>query len=544
MFEYIVEIEKYNEHHDPKTGRFTNKPGGSASAMSDSERKEKQLAIIQQNNAMHDDYHTGIRNVSDILTAKEAFDEDEFGGTPDWEYEDAQRALESGEVTLYSSHPIENGAFVTPSQMMANDYAGGGKIHSKTVSVDSVAWINSEEGQFAPVEKSMAREGRKGHMDIDHIVEIEKFNPYHGPDGRFTTAGGATSFTIRTRAGYNQGMANRSIERAKEKHKQESAKKPEKREGTFREGAKYSNEYKVDTLKKWSRTGYNEVREGKTPEAKKMAEALEEVIRENPSVKGTIYRGINTKEDLRLKKGSEVDMDGLSSFTTERSVADDFSRYGGTGGGKYQYVFRAENVSQSADIARYSGLPQEREVLVSGNAKFKVKKITKNKKSGQIVVDIEEVAEAKKSLFNIMKSSDDKRLVFGWASIAIENGEQLEDMQHDMIDPDDLEEAAYEYVLKFRDTGEEHMADLRKKGKLVESCVFTEEKQQAMGLAPGTLPVGWWIGFYIEDDDAWERIKNGTYRMFSIEGKAERVPIDGESVTKCNEFDYIDDTPS
>lgn len=28
MFEYIVEIEKYNEHHDPKTGRFTHAPGG------------------------------------------------------------------------------------------------------------------------------------------------------------------------------------------------------------------------------------------------------------------------------------------------------------------------------------------------------------------------------------------------------------------------------------------------------------------------------------------------------------------------------------
>lgn len=139
----------------------------------------------------------------------------------------------------------------------------------------------------------------------------------------------------------------------------------------------------------------------------------------------------------------------------------------------------------------------------------------------------------------ITKADEDKRLVFGWASIAIENGEQLEDMQHDVIDPDDLEEAAYEYVLNFRDTGEEHLAAFRKKGKLVESCVFTEEKQQAMGLVPGTLPVGWWIGFYIEDDDAWERIKNGTYRMFSIEGKAERVPVDGESVTKSNGFDEI-----
>lgn len=129
--------------------------------------------------------------------------------------------------------------------------------------------------------------------------------------------------------------------------------------------------------------------------------------------------------------------------------------------------------------------------------------------------------------FSILKSDSDKRLVFGWASIAITvDGEQLEDRQQDMIDPEDLEEAVYDYVLNFRDTGEEHIPTMRKKGKLVESCVFTVEKQKAMGIPEGVLPVGWWIGFKIEDDDAWERIKNGTYRMFSIEGKANREPVE------------------
>lgn len=128
---------------------------------------------------------------------------------------------------------------------------------------------------------------------------------------------------------------------------------------------------------------------------------------------------------------------------------------------------------------------------------------------------------------SILKTDDDKRLVFGWASISITvDGEQLEDRQQDMIDPEDLEEAAYEYVLNFRDTGEEHIPTMRKKGKLVESCVFTEEKQRAMGIPAGTIPIGWWIGFKIEDDDAWERVKNGTYRMFSIEGKANREPVE------------------
>lgn len=148
---------------------------------------------------------------------------------------------------------------------------------------------------------------------------------------------------------------------------------------------------------------------------------------------------------------------------------------------------------------------------------------------------IEEVEGA--SDFSIYKADDDKRLVFGWASIAMTvDGEPLEDLQKDVIDEDDLEEAAYQYVLNFRDTGEEHMPGMRKKGRLVESCVFTKEKQRAMGLKENALPVGWWIGFYIDDDNTWQRIKDGTYRMFSIEGKAERVPV-----KKGADVDYLEE---
>lgn len=149
-------------------------------------------------------------------------------------------------------------------------------------------------------------------------------------------------------------------------------------------------------------------------------------------------------------------------------------------------------------------------------------------------------SEGAEEAFSIFKTDDDKRLVFGWASVSITvDGEQLEDRQKDMIDPEDLEEAAYEYVLKFRDTGEEHIPTMRKKGKLVESCVFTAEKQKAMGIPEGTLPIGWWIGFKIEDDAAWERVKNGTYKMFSIEGKANRVPVEKAVERVAKTFDEI-----
>ena len=131
--------------------------------------------------------------------------------------------------------------------------------------------------------------------------------------------------------------------------------------------------------------------------------------------------------------------------------------------------------------------------------------------------------------FNIFKTDSDKRLVFGWANIAVTaDGEQLEDLQKDIIDPEDLEESVYKYVLGFRDGGEEHNPTLRKKASLVESVMFTKEKMKAMGIPEGILPEGWWVGFYVKDDRAWELIKNGTYKMFSIEGKAIREPVRDE----------------
>lgn len=143
------------------------------------------------------------------------------------------------------------------------------------------------------------------------------------------------------------------------------------------------------------------------------------------------------------------------------------------------------------------------------------------------------------SEFRIYKTDEDQHLVFGWASVSITvTGEPLEDRQHDMIEPEDLEEAAYEYVLNFRETGEEHLPGYRKKGRLVESCVFTPEKQKAMGIPPGTLPVAWWIGFKIDDEDTWQRVKNGTYRMFSIEGRAQREEIEKADRT-ARSFDEV-----
>lgn len=130
--------------------------------------KSTQLDIILNNNAADDGYHTWIRSADDILTAEEAFDEDEFGGTPDFTYEDAQKALESGRIVVYSSKPIKQGIFVSPSKMEALSYAGNGKVYSKTVPLDSVAWIDDIQGQYADAnerEYSFARDEKNTDDD-------------------------------------------------------------------------------------------------------------------------------------------------------------------------------------------------------------------------------------------------------------------------------------------------------------------------------------------------------------------------------------------
>lgn len=116
--------------------------------------KQKQLDIIQKNNPMTDDYHTGIRNIEDIKTFDEVINDDESFVYGDFTKEDADKALKEGKVTVYSSKPIEQGSFVSTSQNMAKDYAGNGKIYSQEVDLKDVAWINGDEGQYARLENN------------------------------------------------------------------------------------------------------------------------------------------------------------------------------------------------------------------------------------------------------------------------------------------------------------------------------------------------------------------------------------------------------
>lgn len=124
--------------------------------------------------------------------------------------------------------------------------------------------------------------------------------------------------------------------------------------------------------------------------------------------------------------------------------------------------------------------------------------------------------------FKVAKADEEQRLIFGWASVVEISGQEVVDRQGDIISPEELESAAYDFVLSSRAHG--HMHDVTGTGQLVESMVFTKEKQAALGIDIGK--VAWWVGFYVESDDVWDALKRGELPEFSIGGKAVPVPVE------------------
>ena len=175
------EKNAFDEYNDKRMGK--EKP---TESNNDSEElKDKQLKIILENNPMRDSYHTGIRDISDIKTFAEVIDDDESFVYGDFSREDAKKALEKGKITVYSSKPISQGGFVSTSRNMARDYAGGGKIYEQEVDLDSVAWINGDEGQFADTKAEKPTEKPQEKAKDENVGKTIKVTPYVNTYGKW-----------------------------------------------------------------------------------------------------------------------------------------------------------------------------------------------------------------------------------------------------------------------------------------------------------------------------------------------------------------------
>lgn len=145
--------------------------------------------------------------------------------------------------------------------------------------------------------------------------------------------------------------------------------------------------------------------------------------------------------------------------------------------------------------------------------------------------------------FHISKLVDSERLVFGFANVSVSKststgagGVEFFDLQADSIPPKELEDAAYEYVLKSREADEMHAGG--PVGTIVESMLFTPEKLEKFATDPATgeinqadlmvlkrlFPCRWWVGYKL-DEGTYAKVKSGELQMFSIAGEADREEL-------------------
>ena len=125
--------------------------------------------------------------------------------------------------------------------------------------------------------------------------------------------------------------------------------------------------------------------------------------------------------------------------------------------------------------------------------------------------------------FNVTKTTDEG-LVSGWANVAVNaDGTIPLDWQGDIIRPEVLEKAAINFMLDYRSSGVMHQG--LSQGVVVESIVFTKQKQEAIGIPPGCVPEGWFITVKVTNPELFQEVKNGKYRMFSIQGSGKRIKL-------------------
>jgi Putative phage serine protease XkdF len=115
----------------------------------------------------------------------------------------------------------------------------------------------------------------------------------------------------------------------------------------------------------------------------------------------------------------------------------------------------------------------------------------------------------------IAKVDEEQRIVWGWAYVSEEAGQQVVDHSEEIIESAEVQKMAHGFIESSRAGGVSHTEGVSG-GRIVDSVFFSPEVQAALGISLGK--VGWFIGYRVDDDDAWEGVKAGKYRAFSIGG--------------------------
>ena len=121
----------------------------------------------------------------------------------------------------------------------------------------------------------------------------------------------------------------------------------------------------------------------------------------------------------------------------------------------------------------------------------------------------------------ILKTDDEQRMVFGWASVVTEDGEPVVDRQGDVIEADTLVKAVNEFMEHVRVGKAMHTGE--QVGVVVHSLPITKEIGDALGIQSNRE--GWVVAYKVFDDDVWAMVKSGELAAFSIGGRAMKEEI-------------------
>ena len=124
----------------------------------------------------------------------------------------------------------------------------------------------------------------------------------------------------------------------------------------------------------------------------------------------------------------------------------------------------------------------------------------------------------------ILKSDDEQRLVYGWASVVTEKGVPVIDRQGDVIKPDTLVKAVNNFMEHIRVGKQMHNGD--QIGVVVHSLPITKEIGDSLGIQSDRE--GWVVAFKVYDDEVWNKVKSGELAAFSIGGRAVKGEYNGD----------------
>jgi hypothetical protein len=150
------------------------------------------------------------------------------------------------------------------------------------------------------------------------------------------------------------------------------------------------------------------------------------------------------------------------------------------------------------------------------------------KQLAALTINVEKTVQAE-----IISKDATRRQVWGYAKISKVDGELVADSENDVVDTEELEKAAFDFVQNSRAAkvthGKDSQAGDGQVAELIESIVVTPEKLEAIGVpaeVAKAVPEGWFLGFQVKDDDTWARVESGELGAFSIGGSAVREPVE------------------